>query len=248
MGVIQYTIQPNDNLWLMAQKFNTTVYAIAAVNPGIEVNYIQVGQIMTIPAGFVYYPAASYYINEIPGISRSQVNLINEMRLLWEQHITWTRVAINGIIENSLDLDDTVERLLRNPIDFANILKPFYGDENADIFSDLIKNNLVIVEQLIATAKVGDEKAIDEFDKNWFSNADKIAAFLSSINPFLCKKDWITMLYGYLKMTKSEVINILAKNYSESIDVYDKIEQLALKMADIIVDGIVKQFPDRFYV
>lgn len=34
-------------------------------------------------------------------------------------------------------------------------------------------------------------------------------------------------------------------NYAEGIKVYDKIEEQALKMADVMAKGIVKQFPQN---
>jgi len=43
-------------------------------------------------------------------------------------------------------------------------------------------------------------------------------------------------------MTKSEAVNILTNNYAQSITDYDEIEKQALKMADVMADGIVKQF------
>ncbi|MGE5605668.1 MAG: LysM peptidoglycan-binding domain-containing protein [Bacteroidota bacterium] len=47
--VIQYTIQAGDTLWRLAGKYNTTVEAIMAANPGIDPNNLQVGQVILIP-------------------------------------------------------------------------------------------------------------------------------------------------------------------------------------------------------
>ena len=50
------------------------------------------------------------------------------------------------------------------------------------------------------------------------------------------------MLYEHLARTKSEAVDILTNNYEESITEYDEIEKQALKMADVMAEGIVKQF------
>lgn len=60
------------------------------------------------------------------------------------------------------------------------------------------------------------------------------------------QEDWKTMLYDHLVMTKSEAVDMLAKNYKAGINIYDEIEKQALKMADVMAEGIVKQFPDKF--
>ncbi len=49
------------------------------------------------------------------------------MRRLWEDHITWTRLAVISLISGSPDTNATVARLLRNQADIGNAVKPFYG-------------------------------------------------------------------------------------------------------------------------
>jgi LysM repeat protein len=46
-----YTIVAGDTLNAIASSFNTTVAAILAVNPGINANDLQIGQIINLPAG-----------------------------------------------------------------------------------------------------------------------------------------------------------------------------------------------------
>ena len=48
-SVIQYTVKPGDSLWLIAQKYNTTVEAIKQLN-GLTGNLLNIGQILKIPS------------------------------------------------------------------------------------------------------------------------------------------------------------------------------------------------------
>jgi len=175
-------------------------------------------------------------------ISETEVYLRNVIRKLWEQHIVWTRMTIISIIKDLPDVDAVTKRLLRNPTDFKNILKHFYGDEIASQFSDLFKNHLVIAAQLVKAAKAGYTQESADAEKRWYANADEIAAFLGRINPYWSQEMWKRMLYEHLVMTKSEAVNILTNNYEKSITEYDEIEKQALKMADVMAEGIVKQF------
>ncbi len=50
-GTFAYIIRPGDTIFSLAQRFNTTVEAIMAANPGINPNNLQVGQRICIPSG-----------------------------------------------------------------------------------------------------------------------------------------------------------------------------------------------------
>ena len=48
-GSFLYTIRPGDTLYVLAQRYNTTVEAIMKLNPGIDPNRLQIGQRICIP-------------------------------------------------------------------------------------------------------------------------------------------------------------------------------------------------------
>ena len=52
-------------------------------------------------------------------ITTNQLNLMNKMSILWDQHVCWTRLLIISILENLKDLEETKKRLLKNPVDIG---------------------------------------------------------------------------------------------------------------------------------
>ncbi|WP_315118101.1 LysM domain-containing protein [uncultured Clostridium sp.] len=242
--IFPYTIKPNDTLWLLAQRYYTTVYAIASLNPGIDLNNLYIGQVIYICPGYRYY---CQNFNPVPkGISKAEATLSNHLRMLWEQHVVWTRLTILSMVFNLPDVELVTNRLLRNPKDFEAALRPFYGDKNASKFADLFTQHLVIAAELVKAANAGDNKTAADAEKRWYANADEIAAFLASINPYWSEEDWKKMLHEHLALTKSEAVAMITKNYAEGIKLFDKIEKQALEMADMMTQGIVKQFPNSF--
>jgi hypothetical protein len=58
-------------------------------------------------------------------LTAKAVALGTDMRKLWEDHITWTRLAIISLESGTPDTDATVARLLRNQTDIGNAIKPY---------------------------------------------------------------------------------------------------------------------------
>jgi hypothetical protein len=54
------------------------------------------------------------------------------------------------------------------------------------------------------------------------------------------------MLDNHLALTKAEAVARLTGNYAADIATYDKVRQEANMMSHALVDGIVKQFPNKF--
>lgn len=246
IGTFSYKIQPNDTLWQLAQRYNTTINAISAANPEINLNYLYVGQIICIPSTHAYYNSVQGIAPIGKGYSKKEVDLMNLIRKLWEEHVEWTRMTILSIAANSPDTDLVTKRLLRNPSDFAEVLRPLYGNEIASRFEDLFKSHLVIAAELVKAAKAGNSNAAADAEKRWYENADEIAAFLASINPYWSEADWKRMMHEHLTLTKSEAVERLHKNYAEDIKLYDQIQNQALNMADVMSKGIIKQFSNQF--
>jgi rubrerythrin len=175
--------------------------------------------------------------------SRDQVDLMNALRKLWIDHVMWTRSFILSAAFDTGDLDAVTKELLRNPVNFADALRPLYGDQNAETFKKLFSDHLLIAAQLVNAFKKGDSRAAQEQHKKWYANADSIARFLSEINPNWRRSEWQELLYDHLNMTEHEAAQILANQFTQSIAQYNNIENEALKMADVTACGIFRQFP-----
>lgn len=67
-GTFSYTIRSGDTLYQLAITYNTTVEAIMAVNPGINPNNLQIGQVICIPRGGTPVPPCDgFYYTVKPG-------------------------------------------------------------------------------------------------------------------------------------------------------------------------------------
>jgi hypothetical protein len=178
--------------------------------------------------------------------TQSEVDLQKAMRQLWEDHIVYTR---NFIISALGDLGDTgkvAERLLRNQDDIGNAIKPIYGEEAGKKLASLLRDHILIAADIVKAAKAGDSDGVAKGQKKWIENADDIAGFLSGANPNWPKQVLKDMLYKHLAYTTAEVVSRLNNDWTADIEAYDKGHAHMLMFADVLTDGIIKQFPKKF--
>ena len=169
------------------------------------------------------------------------------VRKLWEDHVTWTRVYIIAALANLPDADTAAQRLLQNQTDLGNAIKPFYGDQAGDQLTTLLKDHILIAADLLAAAKSGDTAKFKDANTRWYDNANQIAAFLNSANPDNWPlPDMQSMMKSHLDLTLEEANARLNADWSGDVAAYDKVHDEILHMADMLSNGIIKQFPKKF--
>ena len=180
-------------------------------------------------------------------ISKSEFALRQDMRKLWEDHVTWTRLAVISLTTDSPDTQATVARLLRNQTDIGNAIKPFYGAKAGNQLTALLREHILVAADLIAAAKAGDQEALVTQQERWTANADRVATLLSKANPRYWKLGAMkAMMHEHLKLTTDEVVARLQGKWAADVRAYDRIHVQILHMADMLSNGLVGQFPARF--
>jgi hypothetical protein len=180
-------------------------------------------------------------------ITRKELALRNGMRVLWEDHVTWTRLAVISLVAGTPDTEATVARLLKNQTDIGNAIKPYYGTAAGNALTKLLRQHILIAADLIAAAKTGDQAKVAAEQARWQANADDIATFLSKANPRHWKRSEVrAMLNEHLRLTTDEVVARLQSKWAADVAAYDRIHHHALGMADTLSAGLVAQFPGRF--
>ena len=170
----------------------------------------------------------------------------DEWRKLWEDHITWTRVVIMGILDELPGTNTYVERLLQNYEDMEEALAPYYGDD-AEVLGDLIQDHLVIAAELLTAANNGDTTAFEDARVRWYANAEDIAVQMNTMNPkFWPLEETQQMWVDHLDATLDEATTHLTGDFAGEVAAYDMVHDMALEMADLFSNGVMGQFKDRF--
>ena len=175
------------------------------------------------------------------------VALRQDMRALWEEHITWTRMAIVDFAAGLPSLQASEVRLLRNQTDIGNAIATYYGKAAGRRLTGLLRSHILIAVDVLTAGKAGDTAGLTLAQARWARNGAQIADFLSAANP----KAWHRaemrhMMHEHLKLTTAEVVARLTGDWSADVRAFDRVHTQALAMADMLSAGIVSQFPQRF--
>lgn len=210
------------------------------------------------------------------------------MRMLWEDHIVFTRNYIVSAAGNLPDTAQVAERLMRNQSDIGDAIKPYYGEAAATQLTVLLRSHIAGAAKIVALAKgsshasmhgsqypttsrdtskmsgadttkmqgnmpamhsnmSSDTMALNAAIAAWRANADSLATFLNGANPRNWSRSTLqSALRAHLDMTLKEATAQLHGDWSGSIAAYDDVHQQMLQMADVLSEGIMKQFPSRF--
>ena len=165
-------------------------------------------------------------------------------RKLWEDHITWTRIVIMGILDDLPGTNVYVDRLIQNYVDMEDALAPYYG-EDAEVLGDLILDHLVIAAAILQAAHDG--QPLGDLVASWYDNAHDIAVQMNAMNPqFWPLEETEQMWVEHLDATLLEATSHLSGDFATEVAAYDTVHDLALEMADFFSNGVMKQFPSRF--
>lgn len=207
--------------------------------------FIQISLATSSMAFFLFLSPLQAQMDMNQNISKSE-QLRMAMHKLWEDHIVWTRNVILNIMDDLPGTDQAVNRLLQNQDDIGNAVKPFYGEAGGKELTRLLREHITIAADLLKAAKTGNNSAFDATNKKWFTNADEISNFLCKANPNWKLNDMKKMMNDHLTLTTEEAVARLKKDYVADVKAYDKVHVEILMMADMLTDGIIKQFPGKF--
>ena len=188
-------------------------------------------------------PAASAHRPIFP----AQLAFHDQMRKLWEDHVTWTRNVIISFDADLPDLNAVLARLLQNQADIGNAIKPYYGDAAGNQLTALLREHILGAANVLAALKADDQPALQAALDAWYANAHDIAVFLNSANP----KNWPLaemdqMMRDHLAATTREAVARHQGDWNADVAAYDAVHVQALAMADMLSDGIIAQFPRLF--
>jgi hypothetical protein len=179
--------------------------------------------------------------------SPGAIKLRTAMRRLGDNDAAYSRNLIISTLADLPDEQSVMDRLLQNRTAIGNALKVYYGDAAGDQLGGLLRDNATIALALIRAEKTGDKAALAAAQQQWGANAMDIGTFLNRQNAANWPSAGLAgMLQKYLDLTAGEVTARLDHNWPADLKLFGDGQTQILLFADTIVEGIIRQFPDKF--
>jgi hypothetical protein len=164
---------------------------------------------------------------------------------LWQDHVIWTRMYIIAALANRPEVALTAARLLQNQDEIGAAIGPFYGDAAATELARLLREHITIAVDVVYSASIANDPATQEAVGRWFANADAIASFLATANPYLPFAAVQDMMHSHLEQTIEEATARIAGDWPRDIAAYDAITTHILHLSDTLSGAIAQQFPEH---
>jgi hypothetical protein len=174
--------------------------------------------------------------------SEGQLNFIFSLRFLFVQLAIWTRAYICSVGCGSSQSKLTAalsNKLYSLPVDFYNIFKLVFGENNSQNIINLLSTHIITLETVINAQKNGDSQAVNDGTKTLYENANEISQYLAQLNPFWKYNQWINYWYNYIQLTLQESTTLFTGDYDTNINIFDRIILAASEMGDYMADGII---------
>ena len=168
-----------------------------------------------------------------------------QMRKLWVSNAIWMREYIVNTIEADFSLDAATQRLARNQEEIGNEFAKFYGAQTGAQITTLLKQHSNLVSQMITAVRARNSDSLRAADQRWVANANEMATVLSKANPNWTYDRTQPLLADALSLTAQQTKARLDRNWNQDVELFDKVLEKQLIVADAFSDGIIKQFPNK---
>lgn len=166
-------------------------------------------------------------------------NLVEGMRLAWLEHVYWMRMYLMSVTADAADQQAVEERAQQTADEITDIFARALPINVTRQLRNLLMEHVELTGEIIRTLKSEDKSDYDALIKEWYGNANQIAALLGGQNPFFGGKETRNLLLNHLDLVREEIEYQINGEYGESIETFRDVVKQALLMADYFARGLL---------
>lgn len=178
--------------------------------------------------------------------SMKAVELRIALRDLWDGHVFWVRSVVVATHYHDAKAAKVAEdQVVQNAKNIGDAIAGFYGKEAGDKLFKLLAGHYGAVKDYMNASFKGDKKAEAVASDKATKNAEEIASFLSSANPYLPKDTLFSLLAAHYGHHVTQINNLAAKDFATEAQNWDTMLKHINGIADALAGALTKQFPEK---
>lgn len=169
------------------------------------------------------------------------------LRDLWADHIFWVRnVVMAASAKNAAERKSAEDAVVANAKQIAGAIEPYYGKAASDQLFTLLAGHWGAIKAYLDATNASDQAGMTKALKDLNDNAVAIATFLSGANPNLPKDTLVSLLSTHGAHHVAQIQAIHNGQFDQEAINWGVMRTHMNTIADALVGGIAKQFPDKF--
>lgn len=173
-------------------------------------------------------------------------DLRKALNIALAEHVALTTETMRASYDNHESSTALVDELDKNSRDIANIVGDFYGEDTETAFLKMWQDHITFFINYTVSAKNDDKEGKDQALSDLEDYSQEAAEFLASLNSSLTTETTKPLLSKHRDLIIATIDDYAEESYPESFDKESQAYGQAGKLGDVLSDGIIKQFPDRF--
>lgn len=169
-----------------------------------------------------------------------------EMSRLWIDNAIWSRQSTLCLTDKLLGTQESLYRLMMNQEEMGRIFTRYYGKTAGDEFCELISSNTSITISIIRHMNNKNTDDLEKARQRMKHNVLRASAYLAKMNPYWNKEELDYLLLLQLELFEKQLQHRLTNNYTSDVENFDRIITESYKLSDVLSEGIIKQFSDKF--
>lgn len=173
-----------------------------------------------------------------------QVQLSNSVRELWVDMVRLIRAYITSTLFNVgvQESKDAVDlRLKRTAAQLRELVIQYYGEDVGNQVQENFLNFIYHIERLIDAYGNMDQAAIVQHRMNLQYLANNFSQGYAIINRYYNRAVVQQLLNEFVNSVENQVISIMYNDYSADLEEYDRLMNIAYRLADEFIYGILRQ-------
>lgn len=174
-------------------------------------------------------------------LSRKQLsNSLVDMRLVWAEHVLYTRLAVEQVVTDSPLAGDTVQGLYNNQIDLGNNLAIFYCQENGTQYADILRRHIDAAVAVLTALVSG--VGLPAAQAAALANAREFAQFWADINRFANEEEVFEHMQHHI-LTLVDLMNaLIAENAAEVVRTQDIYSAATRELSEYLARVVRRQW------